>query len=848
MNFQYTPYIWLFLISAAIMATIGTYAWRNRTIPGAKSFAALMLTATVWSFGNLLELSGTDLPTKTFWMNVRYLGAVTAPLAWFALALEYTDRGQWLKMRNFAYLVLIPFIALVLLWTNHLHGLMRYNIHLVDIGSFSVIGKTHGPYFWILTVYLYILLLITFLMFVEALLRTPPAYRGQPLALMGGLLITFFGNGLHLLGFSPVPYTDPTAIFFIPTGILLAWGLFRYRLFNIMPVARDTIFENINDGVIVLDVQDRIIDLNIAARKIFNLVPTKVIGREAEEIFQAWSDLTECFRNPMATRKEFVLEKEGTKLSFDLNKSPLTDSHGRQIGRMIIVHNITERRRAEEALRENETKFRSLFDLSPQAVALVDLDTGRLVDVNDSFCKVSKYPKNEIVGRTVKETSFYTDKNRKKFLSKITASGEILGLDIDFKVKGGSILNTLLSAKVVHIADKAFIIIIIVNMTDQKRLHERLLQAQKMEAITALAGGLAHEFNNALASLVGSLELLQMDIGDNKNILKYIKTMNTSTRRMTNLTSQLLAYARGGKYYSGTISLNDLVKNTLQLIRGTINTSIRFETNFSKDNFCIEADITQMQMVLSTIVINAAEAIEKEGRIIISVNEKDIDANFAKQDHDFKSGSYVCLTIKDNGKGMEKETRDRIFEPFFSTKLQGRGLGMAAVFGIIKNHNGWISIDSELGEGTSVYIYLPAIEAKVEDIEEKTELTKGTGTILLIEDMKDVMAVGRAMVKRIGYTVLEAKTGNEAVDIVKNFKGSIDLAMLDIGLPDIEGERVFELIREIRPDIKVVVCSGYAIDGPVQNILNAGAQGFIQKPYKFNELSKKLKEVVEGAL
>jgi PAS domain S-box-containing protein len=846
MNLQYTPYIWLFLASIVITAILGIYAWRNRGVAGAKSFAILMLIAMVWSLGLLLELSGTDLPTKIFWMNIRYLGAVTAPLAWFALALEYTDRGQWLTARNFAYLAIVPFIALVLLWTNNLHGLMRYNIHLVDVGSFSVIGKTYGPFFWVLTTYCYVFLLITFLMLVEALLRTPPAYRGQPLALLGGLLIASLGNGLHVFGFSPVPYTDPTAILFIPAGLSVAWSLFRYRLFNIMPVARDTIFENINDGVIVLDVRDRIIDFNIAAQKVFSLVSSRVIGRQAEEVFKAWSDLTECFSNPAVARKEIVLGKGNSKQYYDLNKSPLTDSRGRQIGRMIIVHNITERIRAEEALRENETKFRSLFDLSPQAVALVDMDTGRLVDVNDSFCKVAEYHRNEIVGRTVKEASFYTDKDRERFLSKIKISGDIHGLEIDFKVKDGLILNTLLSARVIQIAGKAFIIIIIVNMTDQKRLQERLLQAQKMEAITALAAGLAHEFNNALASIVGSLELLRMDVADDKNILKYVETMDSSTSRMTNLTSQLLAYARGGKYHSSNISLTNMVKNTLPLIRRTMDDSIQIETDISKEEFYIEADVTQIQMVLSAVVANAAEAIEKEGRIIVSVRKKDIDANFAKQYPDLKPGSYACLTIRDNGKGMKEETRIRIFEPFFSTKFQGRGLGMAAVFGIVRNHNGCISIDSEPGRGTSVYIYLPAIEALVEDREEKTEITGGTGTILIIEDENDVMAVSRAMVRRIGYTVLEAKTGKEAVDIARDFEGGIDLAMLDIALPDIQGERVFELIREIRPDIKVVICSGYAIEGPVQKILNAGAQGFIQKPYKFKELSKKLKEVLEG--
>lgn len=382
---------------------------------------------------------------------------------------------------------------------------------------------------------------------------------------------------------------------------------------------------------------------------------------------------------------------------------------------------------------------------------------------------------------------------------------------------------------------------------EKTKLQNQLQQTQKMEAIGTLAGGIAHQFNNALSIITISIDLLKEDLPDNELIDNYTQQMKESTDRMTQLTAQLLAYGKGGKYQAKTISINEFVKNTLPVIQSSIDSAIRVETNLSSDILNVKADQTQMQMVLSAILTNASEAIEGKGFIRITTGEEDINTEFAKHHPGLKIGPYICLTVEDNGKGMDKETISRIFEPFFTTKFEGRGLGMASAFGIVKNHDGWISVYSEEGRGTVVRIYLPLIKTQVKVAKKsKIEPMKGTGTILLIEDEKMLMKASRALLEILGYNVLGAMTGKEAVNIVKTFDGEIDLAILDMVLPDMGGKAIYPLIMEARPNLKVLVCSGYSIDGPAQEVLDAGAQDFIQKPFATATLSEKMKQVLGG--
>lgn len=366
-------------------------------------------------------------------------------------------------------------------------------------------------------------------------------------------------------------------------------------------------------------------------------------------------------------------------------------------------------------------------------------------------------------------------------------------------------------------------------------------QHRKLDAVATLAAGIAHQFNNALHGLTGNLELLQMDLSSNERIDRYIDPMMASIQRMSLLTNQLLAYAQGGKYQPRIMSLRSFLTETIPLLNHHIEGHIRITTEFHADSCRIEADSTQMWMVLSNIVNNAAEAMGGKGYIRITLREEAMEA------HPYPNGlgRYVCLSVEDNGKGMDAETKNRIFDPFFTTKGPGRGLGMAAVWGIVKNHKGWITVESESGRGTDIRVYLPAVPTPAAEVRFlKKETGNGSRTVLVIEDEEIVMNVIRALLERLGYCVLEAKTGTEALNLSRAFHGLIDLALLDIGLPDMGGNEVLPLLKKMRPDLKVVIASGYAVDGPAREMLNSGAQGFLQKPFSLSTLSAEIDRVL----
>ncbi|MBI9084976.1 MAG: PAS domain S-box protein [Desulfobacterales bacterium] len=509
---------------------------------------------------------------------------------------------------------------------------------------------------------------------------------------------------------------------------------------------------------------------------------------------------------------------------------------------------LEEQKRIDKALRRSETRYRLLVDTMAEGLGVQD-ENGRVSYVNDHLCRMLGYEREEIIDRPVAD--FIHKADMPEFRRQMTRrqQGEEERYEITLSGKAGRKVFALMSPRALFNDAGRFkgSFAAIVDLSERKKMEAALHEAQRMKAIGTLAGGIAHQFNNALTGIAGNIELLKMSLPNDEAVSRYTPPMESQLNRMAGLTEHLLAYAREGRYQPRIICLNDFLRQTLPLIQHKTCPEVEIESDFSAPSQYVDVDPTQMQMVLSAIVNNAAEALGGNGRIRLTLERVTLEKDPSADPFAPEPGDYACLSIEDNGKGMDPETRKRIFEPFFTTNFHGRGLGLAAAYGIVRNHNGWISVASETQKGSMVKIYLPrAIPTHKKDIEPRQQVAPPPGTLLIVEDEEVVMDVTRAMAKKLGYRVLVAEDGAKALHLARTFDGTIDLALLDIVLPDMDGKAVFIALAKARPEMKVIVCSGYSMDGPVEEIIQAGAVGFIQKPFSFQVLTENLEKAMEN--
>jgi len=385
-NIFYTPYIWPSLISAIISIILIGYAWQRRPAPGAAPTAALLVATAIWSLGYTLELGGRDLATKLFWAKFQYPGIVTVPVIWLIFVLQYTNRPKWLTRRNLTFLAIIPLITVLAVWTNEAHGLVWHDTGLREQGPFVALKVTYGLWFWVHTTYSYLVFLLGTLLIFPALFRTMSLYRKQVSILLIAAFSPFIGSLLYLSGLNPFPGLDLTPVSFTITGLAVAWGLFRFQLLDLAPIANRTVMNNIHDGIIVLDTQKRIVNFNLAAKQwIRPHRASKVIGQPAIKVLQEHVDLVKYLYITMEVQAEIMLGPAERRRHFDLSIISLTNQHNQRTGQLIILHDITERKQmAIEQERHrlardlHDTVIQSLYGIAIAAkTGLRQLDQAR---------------------------------------------------------------------------------------------------------------------------------------------------------------------------------------------------------------------------------------------------------------------------------------------------------------------------------------------------------------------------------------------------------------------------------------------------------------------------------------
>ncbi|MEW6365499.1 MAG: PAS domain S-box protein [Acidobacteriota bacterium] len=513
---------------------------------------------------------------------------------------------------------------------------------------------------------------------------------------------------------------------------------------------------------------------------------------------------------------------------------------------------------AEEALRASVAKYRALYENATDAILIQDGDV--IIDCNSQAGRMMRCERHEIIGHSPSDFSppQQRDGRPSKLLVDEYKRRVLEGETLHFPWKAfradGTPLHLEVSVSRLELGGSTYLQSILHDATDrvraeeeQRRLEEQLAQAQKMEAVGTLAGGIAHDFNNLLCGIIGYAALAKTQLTQEHSLHRAIETIESSAHRAAELTNQLLGFARGGRYQVQPTCMNQVVENVVSIARRTFDKSIDIEVSLDQDLLAVEGDAGQLEHCLLNLCLNARDALPNGGTITITTRNSWIDDTKARQHVGARAGDYVLLSVRDNGTGIDPETRKRIFEPFFTTKEKGKGsgMGLAMVYGIVKNHGGFIEVDSEVARFSEFKAYIPATRqpaATTTPVNPEADLPRGRETILVVDDEQVVREMAAELLRELGYKVLVAASGREAVDTYRSEK--VDLVLLDVLMPGMSGKETFQAIVSLDPSARILVSSGFSLEGQANEILRSGAKGYIQKPYNLSEFARTLRQTL----
>ena len=554
--------------------------------------------------------------------------------------------------------------------------------------------------------------------------------------------------------------------------------------------------------------------------------------------------------------ERLLSRKDGTTVPIEMNSRMMPDGSYHT-----FIRDLSERKQAEEALRLSEEKFSQIFKLSPDAIALTRVEDGSYIDVNEAYLETGGWSYAEVIGHSTLPGSldiWYHLADRQHMVQALKDKGKITGLEAKFRGKAGKTIIGLLSARIIQINGEDHVLSITRDITEwvktrekQKQLEEQIFRVQKLESLGVLAGGIAHDFNNILMAVIGHCELAQRRLTVESPATENLRQIKLAASRAADLANQMLAYSGKGKFVVEALDLSQIIAEMEHILAVSISKKATLRYDLAPDLPSVEADATQLRQIIMNLTINASDAIgDNSGIIAISTGIMDCDRTYLQDtwlDENLPAGRYIFFEIADTGCGMAAETIDRIFEPFFSTKFTGHGLGMAAVLGIVRGHSGAIKIYTEVGKGSTFKILLPAspLPATKPTIETETSLLHESGLVLLVDDEESVLNISKEMLSDFGFETITASDGKEALEIFKQQHNQIRFVLMDLTMPKMDGEEAFREFRRIDPTVKVIICSGYNEQEVSQKFVGKGLAGFLKKPYLFSELQKVVQAILK---
>jgi PAS domain S-box-containing protein len=852
MPYFYHPYAILLTCAVAISAALGIAVLKNRPTLGTHSFAVLMGAVCMWAFLSIFEVISYDLPIKLFSGSFKYLFIVTVPVAWFTFSLYYSNRARRLSGRHLALLAIVPILTLLLIATNGYHHLVFRSITWHRGNNLLLPVRQFGIWFWVHTVYSYVLLFLGFLFLARSTIDSQRIYRSQGLSLLIAALAPWVCNMLFLFASDPSPRLDLTPFAFTISGLAVMWGIVRYRLLDIVPIARDIVIQNMNDGVIVMDNRQRILDLNPAAVELVGAQQATLIGQPAAQALAWWPQLPQPDAFNEANPPLFMeMEHRTPQRHLQIAISHLVHKE-KPIGHLVTLRDITGVKKTQDALRQSEERFKSLSENAPVIIFTLD-DAGTITYVNPAWKAILGHERKDLIGRPF--SALFTDEQRntldEMFGQLIRGQAKILENTIRFPKKNGEKGVFDLTAAVNSDDDGRItgIIGFAKDISEEERLQAQLFQSQKMEAIGTLAGGVAHDFNNLLMGMQANISLLRLENETIEQHQEKLKRIEEQIQCGASLTRQLLGYARKGKYVVSAIDVHPLIEETLQVVQRT-NKNIRIHRTLNATPAILAADRGQIELVLLNLFVNAVDAMPKGGDLTVVTTLTEHPQSRTLWPERVEPGRYIEIKVTDTGVGMDSCTMERIFEPFFTTKEIGRGtgLGLASVYGVVKNHHGHIRVESCVGQGSTFVLLFP-IAATANGQPVPTSTTPAAAYplarhVLLVDDEAPILEYIGEMIYSLGFKVLLAGSGLEAIRLFKANHAVIDFVVLDMIMPDTDGRQVFQALKAVDPEVKVIIASGYGLSEQSQSILEQGPHIMLPKPFTRDELAEAIAKIL----
>ena len=852
----------VFAIPAAISLVVGIVAWRRRASEVETLLALLMFSTVFWSLGYSLELASARPFFFWVWGVVQYLGIASASTLFFILMLHYAGLEDWLTRGTMAGLWAVPAITVILRVTSPLHGLLHRSTEYVRSGPF--VSQTHdpGPWFWVVIAYSYLMLWggILILMYFRSYARV--IHRRHMTALVLGSLAPLAGSIAYITGHRPLGYLDLTPMGFTFTGLAVAWGALSHRVFEIMPVARTALVDGFPDGLVMLDRRGRILDMNATAGRVLHLDAGASLGKGVGQALLGWPALLTLCRSETEGRVEFSSRSQvelgnessggGEPLThLEARLTFLRDHLGQISASLVVITDITDRKRAEELLGKSEALYHDLVETAQDLIWQCDAE-GKFTYLNPAWEDVLGFPVADMLGR--KFSDFQSRdvalRDTQQF-AQLMQEGKLKGYESVLIGKNGREIRLIVNAKCVR--DERGEIVgargTAHDITARKRVEEQLRLAMKMEAVGQLAGGVAHDFNNLLQVINGNTGLALQEVQTEHPARVLLEEVAEAGNRAAQLVRQLLAFGRRQMIRPEYLNLDEVVAPMLNMLGRIIGEHIRIDFISGHSVGTIHVDRGQLEQIVMNLSVNARDAMPGGGTLRIECAHALIDEEYCAARPWAKPGAYAMLSVADTGQGMEATTLEHIWEPFFTTKAVGKGtgLGLATVYGIVKQHGGMIDVSSQPGAGTVFKVYFPIVERAADVPKAKVEhhFPGGQETILVAEDEEKVRQLARLILERAGYTVLTARNGEEALRIVKERGGNVDLALLDVVMPVLGGRATYERLRSLYPGMRFLFASGYNVATVNADFVLGEGLELIQKPFERGSLLEKVRDLLD---